>query len=119
MTGQRCLVALLLNVSWDRIAFAAPPKCNGRGLQIWQSIQTGAALDDPTALAQLLVVMFAGLKKCQFHYWFAFPALMVDPPATVRHSEPLRTALSREQVRLLSDRYFTPPGHWMQGTLWR
>ncbi|CAN1327384.1 Ubiquitin-like modifier-activating enzyme atg7 [Linum perenne] len=51
--------------------------------KIWEDIQSGKAMEDPSVLSRFLVISFADLKKWSFHYWFAFPALVLDPPAMV------------------------------------
>ena len=59
-----------------------------------------AALDiarrDEENLAAFLVLVYADMKKHQFTYWFTFPALVLDPPATVVSKEPLAAVLERE-----------------------
>ncbi|CAI0557908.1 unnamed protein product [Linum tenue] len=51
--------------------------------KIWEDIQSGRAMEDSALLSRFLVISFADLKKWSFHYWFAFPALVLDPPATM------------------------------------
>ncbi|KAF3452098.1 hypothetical protein FNV43_RR08195 [Rhamnella rubrinervis] len=51
--------------------------------KIWEDIHTGKAVEDSAVLSRFLLISFADLKKWSFHYWFAFPALMLDPPATL------------------------------------
>ncbi|CAI8611638.1 unnamed protein product [Vicia faba] len=65
--------------------------------KIWEDIQTGRAVEDCSVLSRFLLISFADLKKCSFHYWFAFPALMIDPPATVVNLSPASQWLSKEQ----------------------
>ncbi|KAK5102644.1 Autophagy protein 7 [Lithohypha guttulata] len=52
------------------------------GKQIWDAINddNGSIYVDPSILASFLVISFADLKKYRFSYWFAFPALVMDPP---------------------------------------
>nr|XP_008258651.1 ubiquitin-like modifier-activating enzyme ATG7 isoform X1 [Oryctolagus cuniculus] len=43
--------------------------------KIWESIKSGAALEDPVLLNKFLLLTFADLKKYHFYYWFCYPAL--------------------------------------------
>ncbi|KIX98454.1 uncharacterized protein Z520_05755 [Fonsecaea multimorphosa CBS 102226] len=47
---------------------------------IWDAINDGTVYSCPSLLASFLVLSFADLKKYKFNYWFAFPALVMDPP---------------------------------------
>ncbi|KAK3206935.1 hypothetical protein Dsin_020981 [Dipteronia sinensis] len=51
--------------------------------KIWEDIRSGKAVDDSRVLSRFLLISFADLKKWSFRYWFAFPALVLDPPATL------------------------------------
>jgi len=66
--------------------------------KIWDDIQTGRAVEDCSLLSRFLLISFADLKKWSFHYWFAFPALMLDPPATVVNISPASQWLSIQEV---------------------
>ena len=50
--------------------------------QIWDAINDGTIYSCPSLLASFLAISFADLKKYKFSYWFAFPALVSDPPWT-------------------------------------
>uniref|UniRef100_A0A8C5WLY2 Ubiquitin-like modifier-activating enzyme ATG7 n=1 Tax=Leptobrachium leishanense TaxID=445787 RepID=A0A8C5WLY2_9ANUR len=43
--------------------------------EIWESIKSGRAIDDPGLLNKFILLTFSDLKKYRFYYWFCFPAL--------------------------------------------
>lgn len=49
-------------------------------------------------LLRFLVISFADLKKWSFHYWFAFPALVLDPPATLVNLKPASQCFTSVEV---------------------
>lgn len=49
------------------------------GRTIWDAINDGTIFSCPSLLASFIVLSFADLKKYRFSYWFAFPALVMDP----------------------------------------
>ncbi|EXJ90883.1 ubiquitin-like modifier-activating enzyme ATG7 [Capronia coronata CBS 617.96] len=49
------------------------------GKTIWEAINDGTIYSCPSLLASFLVLSYADLKKYKFYYWFAFPALVMDP----------------------------------------
>jgi ubiquitin-like modifier-activating enzyme ATG7 len=49
------------------------------GRTVWDAINDGTIFSCPSLLASFVVLSFADLKKYRFHYWFAFPALVLDP----------------------------------------
>lgn len=52
------------------------------GTRIWDAINDGTIYSCPSLLASFLVICFADLKKYRFSYWFAFPALVMEPSWT-------------------------------------
>ncbi|XP_071697488.1 ubiquitin-like modifier-activating enzyme atg7 [Rutidosis leptorrhynchoides] len=56
--------------------------------KIWDDIRLGKAEEDGSVLLRFLLISFADLKKFNFYYWFAFPALVLDPPATLVDLKP-------------------------------
>ncbi|MED6119290.1 hypothetical protein PIB30_010532 [Stylosanthes scabra] len=69
---------------------------------IWNDIVTGKAMEDCSVLSRFLLISFADLKKWSFHYWFAFPALMLDPPADLVNLRPASQWLSAAEAESLS-----------------
>ena len=49
------------------------------GRTIWDAINDGSIFSCPSLLASFLVLSYADLKKYRFSYWFAFPALVMEP----------------------------------------
>lgn len=70
--------------------------------KIWDDIHSGRAVDDCAALSRFLVISFADLKKWTFNYWFAFPALMLDPPASLLDLRPATQFFSLEEAESVS-----------------
>ncbi|CAN1229883.1 Ubiquitin-like modifier-activating enzyme atg7 [Linum grandiflorum] len=70
--------------------------------KIWEDIRSGKAMEDCTVLSRFLVISFADLKKWSFHYWFAFPALVLDPPATVVELKAASQWLTSEEAESVS-----------------
>ncbi|KAL0692945.1 hypothetical protein Bca4012_060125 [Brassica carinata] len=70
--------------------------------KIWEDIQSGKALEDCGLLARFLVISFADLKKWSFRYWFAFPALVLDPPASLVELKSASEHFSSEEAESVS-----------------
>ncbi|KAJ0971757.1 hypothetical protein J5N97_019716 [Dioscorea zingiberensis] len=70
--------------------------------KILADIQSGRVEEDSTLLLRFLVISFADLKTWSFRYLFAFPALVVDPPATLLSLQPATQILSAEEAESLS-----------------
>ncbi|KAI8143271.1 hypothetical protein BJV82DRAFT_106967 [Fennellomyces sp. T-0311] len=74
--------------------------------KIWQSIQSGDALDRPSVLSHFLMLTFADLKKYKFYYWFAFPALMpTDPWLQPEPMRPIGDTFSPAEIASLTHAY--------------
>ena len=84
-----------------------PQMLNQAGKTIWDAINDGSIFSCPSLLASFLVLSYADLKKYRFSYWFAFPALVMDPPwvpvsdATQTEGIPYRTLDSNESTALV------------------
>ncbi|KAF2303039.1 hypothetical protein GH714_012821 [Hevea brasiliensis] len=70
--------------------------------KIWEDIHTGKAVEDSAVLSRFLLISFADLKKWSFHYLFAFPALVFDPPATVVGLKPASQWFTLEEADSVS-----------------
>lgn len=70
--------------------------------KILEDISSGRVEEDPSLLSRFLVISFADIKKWRFHYWFAFPGLVLDPPATLINLQPASKMLSLEEAESLS-----------------
>ncbi|XP_070044327.1 ubiquitin-like modifier-activating enzyme atg7 [Nicotiana tomentosiformis] len=70
--------------------------------KIWDDIYSGKVEEDSSVLLRFLVISFADLKKWSFHYWFAFPALVLDPPATLVNLKPASQCFTSEEAESLS-----------------
>lgn len=58
---------------------------NSESTKLWAKITSGEAIKNPSVLSKFIVLMFADLKKYNFYYWFAFPALTL-PGLTGKNS---------------------------------
>lgn len=65
---------------------------------IWDDIQSGAAFEDPSRLVRFLLITFADLKNFKFYHWFAFPALVLEPPVLVHEVKSISECLTSDQV---------------------
>ncbi|PWA86285.1 hypothetical protein CTI12_AA143800 [Artemisia annua] len=70
--------------------------------KIWEDIRSGKAEEDSSVLSRFLVISFADLKKFNFYYWFAFPALTLDPPVTLVDLRPASKWFTPEEAESVS-----------------
>ncbi|XP_039120849.1 ubiquitin-like modifier-activating enzyme atg7 isoform X1 [Dioscorea cayenensis subsp. rotundata] len=70
--------------------------------KILEDIRLGKVEEDSTLLLRFLVISYADLKTWSFRYLFAFPALVIDPPATLMSLQPATQILTAEEAESLS-----------------
>ncbi|KAJ8761075.1 hypothetical protein K2173_000754 [Erythroxylum novogranatense] len=70
--------------------------------KIWEDILSGKAVEDSSVLSRFFLISFADLKKWSFHYWFAFPALVLDPPAKLVELKPAAQWFTSEEAESVS-----------------
>uniref|UniRef100_A0A6Q2XHH6 Ubiquitin-like modifier-activating enzyme ATG7 n=1 Tax=Esox lucius TaxID=8010 RepID=A0A6Q2XHH6_ESOLU len=74
--------------------------------EIWDAIQSGAALDDPSLLCRFLLLTYADLKKYHYFYWFCFPALCFsDGIKILKEPATLEQIFSPRQTAALQSGY--------------
>ncbi|XP_023655452.1 ubiquitin-like modifier-activating enzyme ATG7 [Paramormyrops kingsleyae] len=74
--------------------------------EIWEAIQSGSCVEDPSVLCKFILLTFADLKKYRYFYWFCFPALCF-PEAVPFHQPPvaLEKRFSSKQIEALQGAY--------------
>ncbi|KAM8867570.1 ubiquitin-like modifier-activating enzyme ATG7 isoform 1-T2 [Synchiropus picturatus] len=74
--------------------------------QMWELIQSGSALKDPSVLCRFILLTFADLKKYHFYYWFCFPALCFpEGIKIVRQPMVIEQVFSEKQITALQEAY--------------
>ncbi|XP_037657967.1 ubiquitin-like modifier-activating enzyme ATG7 isoform X5 [Choloepus didactylus] len=74
--------------------------------EIWESIKSGAALENPVLLNKFLLLTFADLKKYHFYYWFCYPALCLPESIPLIHGPVgLDQRFSPKQIQALEHAY--------------
>eukprot|EP00064_Thunnus_orientalis_P019600 superscaffoldBa00004970_g19723 len=74
--------------------------------EIWDAIQSGAALKDQSILCRFILLTFADLKKYHFYYWFCFPALCFpEGIKIVQQPSVLEQVFSAKQIAALQEVY--------------
>lgn len=66
--------------------------------KVWDDICSGRAIEDGRLLNRFFLISYADLKKWRFFYWFAFPALVLNPPATSSRLQPASKVFSPEEA---------------------
>lgn len=70
--------------------------------KIFDDIMSGKADEDCAVLSRFLLISYADLKKWTFYHWFAFPALSLEPPATLVNIQSASKVFSLEEAKSLS-----------------
>nr|XP_040146853.1 ubiquitin-like modifier-activating enzyme ATG7 isoform X2 [Ictidomys tridecemlineatus] len=74
--------------------------------EIWESIKSGAALENPVFLNKFLLLTFADLKKYHFYYWFCYPALCLpESIPLIQAPVGLDQRFSSKQIQALERAY--------------
>ena len=90
------------------VAFTSSDKkalLESSGLKIWSAINSGSAIGDPSLLSSFLLLTYADLKKCNFNYWFAFPALTPEEPVTFKNLLTIDKVFKTEELIALHNAY--------------
>ncbi|XP_076957062.1 ubiquitin-like modifier-activating enzyme atg7 [Bidens hawaiensis] len=72
------------------------------GNKIWDDIRSGKVEEDSSLLLRFLIVSFADLKRFHFNYSIAFPALVLDPPATLVDLKPASEWFTAKEAESVS-----------------
>ncbi|KAJ8552033.1 hypothetical protein K7X08_028476 [Anisodus acutangulus] len=102
---NRCPVpGILLNTNTLESFYALDKQSllKAEAKKIRDGIYSGKVEEDSSVLIRFLVISFADLKKWSFHYWFAFPALVLDPPAALVNLKPASRCFTSEEAESLS-----------------
>ncbi|KAK9047722.1 hypothetical protein V6N11_053558 [Hibiscus sabdariffa] len=102
---NRCSIPGILYNTNTMESFQALDKrglLKAEAMKIWEDIHSAKAVDDCAVLSRVLLISFADLKKWNFHYWFAFPALALIPPATLVDLRPASHWFSLEEAESIS-----------------
>ncbi|KAK8580615.1 hypothetical protein V6N12_070877 [Hibiscus sabdariffa] len=102
---NRCSVPGILYNTNTMESFQALDKqglLKAEAMKIWEDIHSGKAVEDCAVLSRVLLISSADMKKWNFHYWFAFPALALDPPATLVDLRPASQWFTLEEAESVS-----------------
>uniref|UniRef100_A0A6B2KZK5 Ubiquitin-like modifier-activating enzyme ATG7 n=1 Tax=Arcella intermedia TaxID=1963864 RepID=A0A6B2KZK5_9EUKA len=67
--------------------------------QIWEDIESGKAIKDPSLLNRFAVITYVDLKKYHYYYWFSFPSIQSEEPCISLKNELLSDVLSQSQIQ--------------------
>eukprot|EP01065_Artemidia_motanka_P040796 TRINITY_DN5183_c0_g1_i2.p1 TRINITY_DN5183_c0_g1~~TRINITY_DN5183_c0_g1_i2.p1 ORF type:complete len:679 (+),score=185.48 TRINITY_DN5183_c0_g1_i2:76-2112(+) len=71
------------------------------GAALWKAIASRSWKEDPSVLCPLRILSFADLKKHEFHYMVAMPALGTKPPLTSTPARPVTAVFDASKVEAL------------------
>lgn len=80
--------------------------------KIWEDIHSGKVEEDSSLLCRFFLISYADLKKWNFYYWFAFPALVLEPPAMLTDLQRASEVFSIEEGTAL----LAACNEWRQST---
>lgn len=76
------------------------------GSEIWESVTSGRAVEDPSLLSRFLLLTYADLKKYHFYYWFAFPCLCpTEEFCLLNEPQKLSDVYTENQIEQLVEKY--------------
>eukprot|EP01100_Stratorugosa_tubuloviscum_P014244 TRINITY_DN7494_c1_g2_i1.p1 TRINITY_DN7494_c1_g2~~TRINITY_DN7494_c1_g2_i1.p1 ORF type:complete len:695 (-),score=260.03 TRINITY_DN7494_c1_g2_i1:76-2112(-) len=73
--------------------------------ELLKNIDSGEALENPSILNKFAILSFSDLKKYKFIYWFAFPALALEPTITATGPFPPSNFFTSEQITSINNGY--------------
>ncbi|MCO5607982.1 hypothetical protein L7F22_062184 [Adiantum nelumboides] len=103
-SSQCRLPGTLYNTNKKEEFFALDKRAllNKEAKKLWDDIRSGRAIQDCTLLNRFFLISHADLKKWRFHYWFAFPALILQPPVTCSGLQPASQHFNMEETAGIS-----------------
>ncbi|XP_047125819.1 ubiquitin-like modifier-activating enzyme ATG7 isoform X1 [Hydra vulgaris] len=73
--------------------------------QIIEDIKSGVAFENTSLLNRFLVLTFADLKRYDFYYWFAFPALNIKEHINIVSINPITAIYNETEIYSLEKAY--------------
>jgi ubiquitin-like modifier-activating enzyme ATG7 len=67
-----------LNTVEDFKKFNKAKLLHTHGQQVWEDIQSGRSIQEPSKLSPFVLLCFPNLKTHRYYYWFAFPAVVTS-----------------------------------------
>uniref|UniRef100_A0ABM5FK84 Ubiquitin-like modifier-activating enzyme ATG7 n=1 Tax=Pogona vitticeps TaxID=103695 RepID=A0ABM5FK84_9SAUR len=75
-------------------------------IELWNTITSGDAIENPVLLNRFLLLTFADLKRYRFYYWFCYPALCLpEGISLIQQPVCLGAKFSPAQIRALQSAY--------------